>query len=263
MELNILIAAPDEQSCKALKKQLAHFAHYTDLDRVSFLLCSDPRAVDAITPSLWAGLHLAFVDLAGPESGAIGQRLYQNNPFCRLIYYGHGRSELAALLPSRPVWYWDVDGPAALSEIFFDQLSALRGDPGFLCYSDRCRSLAVPYSGILCLYSQKRAVYIHTAQGEAGPIPKPLDSVAATLPRALFVRVHQSFLVNRGHLRTLNKSTRILTLDDGYEVPVSRAFYAQTVAAFCQNGTVGGQNYKIPDTSRADGLYSVQEEGTT
>ena len=190
MELNILIAAPNEQSCKTLKKQLAHFAYYTDLDRVSFLLCSDPRAVDAIAPSLWAGLHLAFVDLAGPESGTIGQRLYQNNPFCRLIYYGRGRSELAALLPSRPVWYWDVDGPAALSEIFFDQLSALRGDPGFLCYSDRCRSLAVPYSGILCLYSQKRAVYIHTAQGEAGPIPKPLDSVAATLPRALFVRVH-------------------------------------------------------------------------
>ena len=42
MELNILIAAPNEQSCKTLKKQLAHFAYYTDLDRVSFLLCSDP-----------------------------------------------------------------------------------------------------------------------------------------------------------------------------------------------------------------------------
>ena len=99
--------------------------------------------------------------------------------------------------------------PAALSEIFFEQLSALRGDPGFLYYSDRYRSLTVPYCGILCLYSQKRAIYIHTVQGEVGPIPKPLDSMAATLPQALFVRVHQSFLVNRGHLRTLNKSTRM------------------------------------------------------
>ncbi len=261
MELNILIAAPGERACQAIKKNLSQVIYQTDLERVSFLLCHVLQAAPPIDPSLWAGLHLAFVDLAFPGCGTIGQMLYKNNPSCRLVYCGRGEPELIPLLPSRPVRYWDIEGSCSLQDLFLEQLAALCSDPGFFYHSDRFRSFAVPFGNILCFYSQKRAVYIHTAEGEVGPIPKSLDYVETLLPQGRFLRVHQSFLVNRNHLRILNRGTRILTLDDGYEVPVSRALYSQTAAAFCQNNTVGSQNDVIHDLRPMNGLYSGQEEG--
>lgn len=261
MELNIFIAAPGEAACRAMRRDLSQIIYRTDLEKVSFLLCQTPRAALEMPLSHWLGLHLAFVDIACQEARKIGQRLYQKNPSCRLIYYGQGGTELLPLLPSRPVWYWDVEGASSLDELLFEQISSFRSDPGFFFYSDRFRSLAVPYSAILCFYSQKRMVYIHTTQGELGPIPKPLDHLEPILAQGRFLRVHQSFLVNRNHLSSLDRSAHVLRLADGYEVPVSRTYYSRAAAAFCQNSSLGDQNNMIADKIPLNILYSQQEEG--
>lgn len=152
-----------------------------------------------------------------------------------MIYYKKGETNLVPFLPTRPVWYWNVNDSSALDRIFEMQMNAMKEDPYIFYYSDRLRSLAVSCASIFYAHSLKRAVYLHTVNGEEGPLPKSLDEIQRMLPEREFIRVHQSFLVRRDAVRKLDRESHILELKDGTEIPVSRALYENVTALFCQN----------------------------
>lgn len=69
--------------------------------------------------------------------------------------------------------------------------------------------------------SYHKRVTLHTAQGELVCRDK-LESLARQLPDALFVRIHQSFLVNIMYVSRVQYDR--LTLDDGTQLSVSQSY---------------------------------------
>ncbi len=232
MDLCIFLAEDNPVRATQIKLALRCFASLSDVDRVDFYTCSQAAVPGKMTAAQLCEIHFALISLDFPSAKEVGLRLYQANPACRLIYYGDGSAELLPLLPSRPVWYWDCRDREALNAIWKTQLRAIQDDRNFFWYSDRLRSVAVPYVAVLCAYSLKRSVYLHTAARDLGPLPKALDWLQERFPTEEYIRVHQSFLVRRKSIRILDRGARTLTLEDGYVVPVSKANYESISALF-------------------------------
>lgn len=257
----VFIADVDGLGSRKLENQIEDLAPKADIRKFSVFHCNKAEALNEIQEEHWLMMQMAFVSLDFPNAMTVGDTLYHKNPACRLIYYRNGNAYVNPLLPTRPVWYWDSSDSAALREIFEMQMKAMKKDPYFFYYSDRMRSMAVPYESILYVYSLKRAVYLHTQNGDIGPLPKNLDEIQKKLPKERFTRVHQSFLVKNESVRSLNKTQKLLTLSDGSEVPVSRALYDQARAIFCQNVHLDDQNDEIADKS-SDDVLPLRQEGT-
>lgn len=235
MDLCVLIADSDGVRGHKIEKEIRHLALVANIQKMGFFNCNKINALEELQKKQWQMLNMAFVSLNFEDAKDIGDKVYQNNPSCRLIYYSEDEALSKHLLPTRPVWYWDCRDWGALNDIFSMQMELMKMDPYFFYYSDRMRSLAVPVDSILYAYSLKRAVYLHTETEELGPIPRRLDEVQEMLPKHCFTRVHQSFIVNNNCVRSLDKSTKSLCFINNEEVPVSRAFYERARAIFCQN----------------------------
>ena len=69
------------------------------------------------------------------------------------------------------------------------------------------------HKNIICLKEQKYQIY------------EKLDVLTEKLKEYGFLRVHNSYLVNMGHIRSINNY--MLTLDDERQLPVPKARYKQ------------------------------------
>lgn len=223
-----------------IKTRLKKLAVQNDMWELRVHICSQAGAENNIESNLWRGFQLALIAMDYPNAFNVGEMLYRQNPACRLIYYREGMANLRSWLPTRPVWYWDCANFSELDATISMQLKSMRQDPGFFTYQDRLRGFSIPYSYIACFLSQNRAVYIHTCGNDLGPLRRSLDQIEELVPRELFVRVHQSFLVSRDSIRELERGKREIVLTDGFCVPVSRALFEQTAALF-------GKNDKLAD----------------
>lgn len=247
MDLCFFISDPDGYRRNRIEKEIEHLALLADIQKLEFLQCDKTETIEQLKEAHWRMLTIALISLDFDNAKEIGDCLYHNNPACRLIYYREGEANLQNLLPARPVWYWNCKEVESLKDIFHFQLEAIKKDPYYFYYSDRIRSLAVSLDTILYVYSLKRAVYLHTENGEYGPLPRSLDEIQKKLPDYGFTRVHQSFLVNNRYVRRLDKSTRTLYLVNEIEIPVSRALYEKAREIFGQNDGFNDQNDEIKD----------------
>ncbi len=91
--------------------------------------------------------------------------------------------------------------------------------------------IAIPTSTGYEMFSVREILYcegdgnyskIHTISGRTISISKTLQWLEETLPSEYFFRIHKSYYVNLGHVRTFDKSAgNILLLDNGKELEVS------------------------------------------
>jgi two-component system LytT family response regulator len=91
--------------------------------------------------------------------------------------------------------------------------------------------IAIPTSTGLEMFSVKEIIYcegdgnyskVHTVSNRTVTISKTLQWLEETLPAEYFFRIHKSYFVNLGHVRTFDRAAgNILVLDDGKELMVS------------------------------------------
>lgn len=240
--LYAFMADLNEQRTEFIKTRLKKLAAQADIWELRVHICNQAGVESTVESSLWRGFQLALIAMDHPNAFSIGVMLYRQNPSCRLIYYHEGATNLCPWLPTRPVWYWDCADFSGLDAVIRMQLKSMRRDPGFFTYEDRLRGFSVPYSYISCFISQNRAVYIHTCGEDMGPLRRSLDHIEKLVPKELFIRVHQSFLVSRTSIRRLDRGKRELVLTDGFCVPVSKALFEQTASLFGKNDRLADQN---------------------
>lgn len=108
-----------EERKKTIHDILAAYAVKWDTEVVIQWL--KPWAKDEEILRVCTQAQLAFVSTAPAEHGIrMGKLLYQANPWCALVYYGHELSGSAreaadyftSLFPARPVMYLNQPGPA-------------------------------------------------------------------------------------------------------------------------------------------------------
>lgn len=103
--------------------------------------------------------------------------------------------------------------------------------------------LFIPHSDIICCKAESNYTRVLLNNGNSVLVSKPLKWIAAQLPtcdstdpgcQKVFIRVHQSYLIQARALKKIIKGTKWMChLIDGQKVPVSRARRKDLAAAFC------------------------------
>lgn len=93
--------------------------------------------------------------------------------------------------------------------------------------------LRIPYSDILWFESRQRIVVLHSRKKEISFYAK-LSEVYALLPGELFLRCHQSYIVNCSKISHIDKVQNCIYLTTGHAVGISKSYY-QDVISFCNS----------------------------
>jgi two-component system LytT family response regulator len=75
-------------------------------------------------------------------------------------------------------------------------------------------------SEIIYLKSDSNYTYVYMENGKHQFLSKTLKNLEACLPESIFLRIHQSYVVNTMYIRTLNQN--YITLTNDKILPVSR-----------------------------------------
>lgn len=79
----------------------------------------------------------------------------------------------------------------------------------------------VEINDIVYCQSDNNYTTVYLEEGRKIMVSKPLKEYEELLPLNDFLRVHQSFLVNKNYIQSFNKSEQMIVLKNGRELPVS------------------------------------------
>ena len=245
MDLTMVLADMNEERRSSLRQMVRKLASMQDF---TYRLYAVGKADvwQEIPRTELSMVSLCLIHLDYPEGLALGKKIYGENPFCRVIYYGTGARDVTKLLPSRPVRYLDLEkGTGEIWNCLNEEYQAIQRDSHYFHYEDRYQMITHPFSGLQYFFSQERMVYYQTPLGERGPLRRTLDQVEQMLKEGYFIRCHKSYLVRKDLCVALDKTTRELVLSDGCRVPVSRAYWKAIADIFCENAEFTGEKCKL------------------
>ena len=89
----------------------------------------------------------------------------------------------------------------------------------------------VPVERISHFENQLHKAYATLTDGSVVPLSQKLSSILESVAeQEIFLRCHQSYIVNLAHVRTLEDT--FFRMEDGTSVPISRAFYKEAKNAY-------------------------------
>lgn len=91
--------------------------------------------------------------------------------------------------------------------------------------------MRINYTEILYFESNKRIVTLYTNKMSVDFYGK-LNDIQQTLPAQMFMRCHQSYLINIEKVVRLDKSNRLLRLRNGCEIEISKSSYPQVLQQY-------------------------------
>lgn len=91
--------------------------------------------------------------------------------------------------------------------------------------------LRIPYSDIFWFESRQRIVILHSRGQEISFYAK-LSDVYEMLPKELFLRCHQSYVVNCNKISRIDKVQNCIYLTTGHAVGISKSYYQDVISFF-------------------------------
>lgn len=175
--------------------------------------------------------HIALVSVGSKGSGDFCIKLNEKNPDCRICYYNACDRSSADI--SNPLWFMDGDS----SEIRYNQATAEKIDQLFngfryfgnlLMFDTRQLLYIIPVEEVVYFQSDLKYVNIICQSKDSISIYKKLDEVEASLSK-VFLRIHKSYIVNRTYIKRVDKTNRIVVLENGEELPISNSQYVKVM----------------------------------
>ena len=166
----------------------------------------------------------------------IGILLYQTSPTCALTYYGHSVPQdvreliayFSRLFPARPILY--LDSPR--EKDFYQALRTLSNHNACqkrFGWETKGAKYRIPYDSILYFRSDRNYVIMQLKNGNEYSFLGKLANVEQQLPADLFVRVHQSYLINKTEILMIDKQKKAVRLSSGEDIYISKAHYKETL----------------------------------
>lgn len=160
------------------------------------------------------GIELAGKLRAGDETAAICF-ISTSNDFYREAYDLYAIQYLI-----KPVKKEELDKLLGKVEKLF-----IRHKEKILRYSWRRTSGAIAYGEIMYISSRGHVLSIHCTDGKVQESTGKLNDMEQQICGEMFLRCHQSFIVNMYHVREFS-GMELTLATDGEKVPVSRRYYA-------------------------------------
>lgn len=165
------------------------------------------------------------------EGIAAAGLLREQNFFCTVIFVSERTAKLPGILRYRPsalvVDGNEVQLKNALSLAFQEQ-SRIRP---FFTVKNKEELLKVPYSQIKWFESRQRTVILH-AQGRDIVFYGKLSQVHEQVPKTMFLRCHQSYLINTEQVKSVDKIRHCVQLADGTALEISKTYYPEVIGFF-------------------------------
>lgn len=236
-QLNVLIYETAEPTKKKLHDVLVSYAIARNTEvRIDWIR---PDTAPEALAKASVREHIAFVNASEGEAAAkIGKCLYDNNPDCALIYYGDPAEEEAdrlisyfrQLFPARPVEFIrGVDIKAVYLSVC--RITEQKKDSAVFVWENKSKKYRFPYGSILYFKSDRNYVTLKLKNGEEYAFLAKLADVEKRLDDILFVRAHQSYLINKTAIVMIDKSKKSLVLSNGEEIYISKAHYKDALEA--------------------------------
>lgn len=235
--LCVMIYETDARARNLLHDVLVAYAVRQDVEVIIHWL-KEPVQPDSVRE---AGLeaNLAFLCADDAERARqIGALLYQANPACALLYYGSIVPQVfeetvryfTALFPPRPIRYLHRPTRQDFADALMALSAAISAQKHFF-WETKSMKYRLPYGSIRYFRSDRNYVYVQLQSGAEYAFLGKLSAIEPQLPKSLFVRVHQSYLVNRTEIIAVDKQKKAILLRGGEELFISKARYPETLAA--------------------------------
>ncbi|HHV13121.1 MAG TPA: LytTR family transcriptional regulator [Clostridiales bacterium] len=160
-------------------------------------------------------------------------KLNPKNEFCGICFYKKQLDQEGYIFEDRPVAYIKL---SEFDTYVYSIISLLEREikkhNNVLQLNTRFGCYAISKNDILYCQSDLKYVVVYTATKKVYKKVMKLSELEGLLGSEAFLRVHQSFLVNRDYVEELDKSRGILILRGGIEIPVSKNYAKDTVNSF-------------------------------
>ena len=161
----------------------------------------------------------------------IARDLRKVNMNAAIIFANADHGELNDLLKYRPSALIDPNDAAQITDsltfCIAEQLRCRR----YFTIRNKEALFRVDFEDIYYIESRQRIAVMYVGS-KVFEFYAKLGDIFKSLPQDLFVRCHQSYIVNMNHVRTLDKSARCFHMNSGEVIEISKANYTQVLAQF-------------------------------
>gem|GEM_PF-6833631 len=172
-----------------------------------------------------SGIHLALISLDQKNGLEIGRALYRANQDCRICYYSEEPCKLYPLLGSRPIEFfrWQEGQERFIEKIDRMVMEILHSD-GIFRHETKGNVYCFWLRSILYLYSDLKYTCVRLLDGSEKSFYAKLSEAERGLQHG-FIRIHKRYIVNRMHIREIDKKEHCVYLANGETLPISEAYY--------------------------------------
>jgi len=233
--LCVVVYETSEDGKKALHNALAAYAIASNMEVIIKWL--KPTAREKEITAACAETQIAFLSTEETEQAVwIGKLLYRTNPDCALIYYGRvvprtvqeSFAYFGRLFPARPILYLDRPTDQDYCRAI-DTVSRYTASRKLFVWETRGMKIRVPCGSILYFRSGRNHVCIHMKDDTEYSYLGKIANAEQQLPRGMFVRVHQSYLINKSEVLLIDKSRKTVRMSNGEDIYISRSHYQETL----------------------------------
>lgn len=219
----IIIVENDNIQNKQLEQAVrAFFSH--EIDIKCYLSAEDFYECGTMAPP---DIALLDIQLSGDSGVQLAMRLNESAPQCQIIYLTSFIDYAGDVYCTRHLWFI----PKRRAEEFLPKaleqacINLKREQSSVLSISLKDGIRILLQSEIFYLERERRVTHI-AAVRETVNCSEPLATLAERLQKDLFVRCHNSYIVNLRHIRHFHRTE--LEVSNGDRILVSRQYYAQT-----------------------------------
>ena len=221
--IQIVICETDQKKMQELRKHLVQVSIESNIEFEVFWLCSS-QMQEKLAEHI-ASANIALVSMELERGAELAKAIRRLNRQCCLFIYGGEARALPHWIPGGPVAF--CPSMKEVPEELHRLVQEIGEDSYIFQYQSRRETGYVPYSGILYFQSDKRTVSLVCRKGEVRSFSGKLDQVEAELPAGYFLRIHQSYLVNRRAVSRLDRAARELEMENGQRLPISARYYGE------------------------------------
>lgn len=219
--IRILVCERDRQTISLIRDRLAALSVQYDVELDVYWLIGERMEAELVERVESANLLL--VSMRSDALLPLARAARKRNAACRLLVYCGQAERLPAWLPAGPLDLCETDG--SLDRALLRLIEEVQQDEGLFHIRTRQETLHVPYGRILYFESDLKHVEMVYGSGRSGRFSAKLDQIEESVGKVAFLRIHQSFLVNRRAILSLDHVTHEALLTSGDRLPVSRNYY--------------------------------------
>ncbi|HPU45056.1 MAG: LytTR family transcriptional regulator [Clostridiaceae bacterium] len=161
---------------------------------------------------------------------AIAEFLRSRNFIGSIIFIAKDSAKISNIFIYRPSYLVTKleDDRQIRSAMFWAYNEQIKARPYF-SIKNKDEILRIHHADILWFESRQRIVILHSRNQEVSFYAK-LSDVYEILPKELFIRCHQSYVVNCDKITRVDKVNRRISLVTGDVIEISKSYYAQMMA---------------------------------